>query len=165
MTHLSTHSGLGIHSLLLVYPCTGCASLHDDKTTLGFQKVVALTNKRKKQIWSKSEIKFYFADTQRMKSSRLCQLCAREDYLTFVPKADKIVRDFWDGVAVVVADGAGAQLRLGVKHVLTQLLQLRMVTVKEQMSPQLFRTLQRTETTVSPKTVPLRFEQKGNSLH
>lgn len=112
MTHLSTHSGLGIHSLLLVYPCTGCASLHDDKTTLGFQKVVALTNKRKKHMWSKTKIKFYFADTQRMKSSCLSQQCASEgldlDYLTFVPKADKIVRDFWDGVAVVVADGAGA---------------------------------------------------------
>ena len=81
-------------------------------------------------------------------------------YLTFIPKADKIIWDFRDVVAVVVANGAAAQLWLGVQHLLTQLLQLRVVTVKKDMSSQLFRSLHRTETTVSPKTVSLPLAQK-----
>lgn len=75
--------------------------------------------------------------------------------LTFLPEADKIVWNFRDDVAVVVADGAAANLRLGVKHLLTQLLQLSMVTVKEEMSSHLFRALHRAETAVFPETVSL----------
>lgn len=85
----------------------------------------------------------------------LCQA-----YLTFVPKTNKIVWDFRDVVAVVVANGAGADFWLGIKHLLTKLLQLRVVTVKEQMPSQLFRTLHRTESTVSPKTVSLPLAQR-----
>ncbi len=60
----------------------------------------------------------------------LCQT-----YITIIPKTDKIVWDFGDVVADVVADGAGAYFWLGVEHLLTQVLELSVVTVKEQMSP------------------------------
>lgn len=47
-TYLSTHSVLGIHSLLLVHLLTGYASPRDDRTTLGFQREVAGTNRLEK---------------------------------------------------------------------------------------------------------------------
>lgn len=47
-TYLSTHSVLGIHSLLLVHLLTGYASPRDDRTTLDFQREVAGTNKLEK---------------------------------------------------------------------------------------------------------------------
>lgn len=89
-----------------------------------------------------------------------CQL-----YLTFLPKADKIVWDFRDDVAVLVADGAAADFWLGIEHLLAQLLQLSVVTVKEQVSSQLFGTLHRTETTVSPETVSLRWAQEAKTFY
>lgn len=50
MMYLSTHSVVGTHSLLLVRLLTSYASPHGDRTTLGFQKVVALTNMHGKKI-------------------------------------------------------------------------------------------------------------------
>lgn len=50
MMYLSTHSVVGIHSLLLVRLSTGCASPRGDRTTLGFQMVVALTKMEGKKI-------------------------------------------------------------------------------------------------------------------
>lgn len=47
-TYLSTHSVLGIHSLLLVHLLTGYASPRDDRTTLDSQREVAGTNKLEK---------------------------------------------------------------------------------------------------------------------
>lgn len=87
----------------------------------------------------------------------------RQAYLAFIPKADKIVWDFRDVVAIVVPNRACANFRLGIKHLLTKLLQLSVVTVKEQMPSQLFGTLHRTETTVSPETVTLPLAQNVES--
>lgn len=77
---------------------------------------------------------YYMFHKQRYTYITLCILCGLcQAYLTFVPKADKIVWDFRD-VAIVVTNGACAIFRLGIKHLLTKLLQLSMVTVKEQMA-------------------------------
>lgn len=61
--------------------------------------------------------------------------------LTLSPKANKIFWDLRDDVAVVVTEGAAADFWVCSKHLLTELLQLGMVTVKEQVPLQLFRTL------------------------
>lgn len=81
-------------------------------------------------------------------------------YLTFLPQADKIVLDFRDDVAVVVTNGAAADIWLGVQHLLTQLLQLGVVTVKVHVSAELLRTLHGAEATVSPQTVFLPLEEE-----
>lgn len=86
-------------------------------------------------------------------------------YLTFLPEADEIVWDFGDDVAVVVANGAAANLWLAIEHLLAQLLQLGVVTVKEQMSSQLLRTLHRAEPTVSPQTVPFPLARKATTVY
>lgn len=54
-------------------------------------------------------------------------------YLTFIPKAEEIVWDFRNDVAVLVTDGAAPDLWLGIEHLLAQLFQLSVVTVKEHM--------------------------------
>lgn len=100
----------------------------------------------------------YMFHIQRYAHSALCQA-----YLAVIPKADKIVWDFRDVVATVVTNGACANFRLGIKHLLTKLLQLSVVTVKEQMPSQLFGTLHRIETTVSPETVTLPLAQNVES--
>lgn len=87
--------------------------------------------------------------------SSLCQA-----YLTFIPQTNKVVRDFRDAVAVVIANGAGADFWLGIKHLLTKLFQLSVVTMIEQVPSQLLRTLQRAETAVSPIAVSLPLAQK-----
>ena len=187
MTYLSTHSVLGIHSLLLVCLLTGYASPHGDRTTRGFQTVVALINihgerkhvtiqiqnPRRQHLVSpswiiqKKKIILFRLKCPHMEvNSLLPNFLASETmklwleprwcyfrYLTFFPKADEVLGDFRDDVAVGVSYGAGANVWLGVKHLLTKLLQLRVVTVKEQMPSQLFRTLHRAETTVSPQAV------------
>lgn len=48
--YLSTRSVVGTHSLLLAPLLTGYASPRGDRTTLGFQMVVALTKKKKIHI-------------------------------------------------------------------------------------------------------------------
>lgn len=79
-------------------------------------------------------VRYYMFHKQRYTYNTLCILCRLcQAYLTFVPKADKIVWDFRDVVAIVVTNGACAIFRLGIKHLLTKLLQLSMVTMKEQM--------------------------------
>jgi len=55
----------------------------------------------------------------------------------------------------VVGDGAAADVWLRVEDLLTQLLELGVVTVKEQVSPQLLGALHRAETTVPPQAVSL----------
>lgn len=85
----------------------------------------------------------------------LHQIYVGQSHLTFFPETDEIVGDVWDDVAVVVGDGAGAQLRLSIEDLLTQLLQLGVVTVKQEMSTKFFKPINRAETTVPPQTVPL----------
>lgn len=78
-----------------------------------------------------------------------------ESYLTFFPKADEIVRNLWDDVAVVVSDGAAAQFWLGVQDLLAQLLQLSVVTVEQQVASQLLGAIHGAETTLCPEAVSL----------
>lgn len=84
-----------------------------------------------------------------------------QTYLTFIPKTNKIFWDLRDDVPVVVTNGAGADFWLCVKHLLAELLQLGVVTVKEQVSSQLFGTLHGAETTLPPKTASLSLTQKA----
>lgn len=81
-------------------------------------------------------------------------------HLTVPPQAGKIVWDFRDNVAVLGADGARANFWMATKHLLTQLFQLGMVTVKEEMSPELFGALRRVEAAVYPMTVSLSCSEK-----
>lgn len=46
----------------------------------------------------------------------------QQTYFTFLPKADKIIWDFRDDVAIVVGDGAVADFWMGTEYLLTQLL-------------------------------------------
>lgn len=82
-------------------------------------------------------------------------------YVTFLPEADKVVWKFGDDVAVVLSDGAIANFRLSIEDLLTHLLQLCVVTVKEDVPPQLSGSLHGAEATVSPQTVPLLFTREA----
>lgn len=84
----------------------------------------------------------------------------RQAHLTLSPEANKVLRNLGDDVAVVVTQGAAADFWVCSEHLLTQLLQLGMVTVEEQVPLQLFGTLHRAETTVPPKAGSLPFTQK-----
>lgn len=84
--------------------------------------------------------------------------------LTISPEAHKVLGDLGDDVAVVVAKGATADLRVCVEHLLTQLLQLGVVTVEEQVPLQLLGTLDRAEPTVPPKAGSLSCTQKQHDL-
>lgn len=76
-------------------------------------------------------------------------------YLTFFPQADKIVRDFWDDVAAVVAYGAATKFWLGVQDLLTQLFHLGVVAVEQEVASQLFEAVHGAKPTVFPQTVSL----------
>lgn len=84
-------------------------------------------------------------------------------HLTFLPQTEEVIGDVWDDVAVVVGDGAAAQLRrLSIQDLLTQLLQLGVVTVEQEVSSKFFKPINRAETTVSPETAPLLWTETEN---
>lgn len=181
-TYLSICSVVGFHNLLLVCLCTSYAFQHGGKTTLGSHMVVAVTNikqkDRVKKCWQFSikleqksvyfpfEWTFIWTESSKLPQFYILELILRLSYvayLTFLPKANKIVWYFRDDVAALVSDRAGAKLRLGIEHMLTHLLQFGVVTMKEQVPSELFRTFHRAETTISPETAPLPWPQETKS--
>jgi hypothetical protein len=67
-----------------------------------------------------------------------------------VPLADEVVCDVRHDVAVVEANGAGADAGLGLEYPLTPLLQLGVVTVEIDVALKLLGTLHRAEPTIFP---------------
>ena len=76
-------------------------------------------------------------------------------YLAILPKAGEIVWDFRDDIAVLVSYRAGAHVGVRGQHLQAQLLKLSVVTVEENVPPQLFRNVYRAESTMSPKAALL----------
>lgn len=151
MTHLSIHSVQQIPAHLVEHQLRGHAFPHDERTTLDFRKVVALKKNTHNTHLGTVTItwKCYLYGDNTYKT-RVLHSLLHQAYLTLSPKANKIFWDLRDDVAVVVTEGAAADFWVCSKHLLTELLQLGMVTVKEQVPLQLFRTLHWAETALLP---------------
>ena len=76
-------------------------------------------------------------------------------YLAILPKAGEIVRDFRDDVAVLVSYRAGADVGVRGQHLQAPLFKLSVVTVEENVTPQLLGNVYRAESTMSPKAALL----------